>query len=472
MTTDTSPKAKELSAEVIQCMKRLVALYSNELRGVISQGMGKALHKDFPSIALESNGALTIQDESMLIRGKIGQMVAMEERFNKSEDTRGLLQRYLVCGSNLFASLLECWETIYPKDWELHQELWGIKFDPIIKMQSGGLHTPTQFQFADEIVKLIETINICLSEIDFIEDNQEHAPRKIVQLLQEIIFEYEAFTFITFEVPSIEKDPQYVPSGGIPFNRTVTIVNGALETTGKGSERPSIEAPVTQFAYYRKNLEATGFSPDLESLQRLVSLTVKITRQFPCKFYIDFHEAETGEPNGRLLSLIGASTDIQPFTWTSENPCRLIVLAEDLLNAEIQLKIEKVNDLLSRVSREINFKGAMAADLIDQQQPAPQTTLPNPQKSKRRDPNEEELKLIEVINEGYSQAQLCIELDLRKMKPRSSWKDEMYKWPGSYQRAWNTKGRAAQYWHRRIITYVQNIKRDFPNKIKVTKSPR
>jgi hypothetical protein len=158
---------------------------------------------------------------------------------------------------------------------------------------------------------------------------------------------------------------------------------------------------------------------------------------------------------------------------------------EGTLSEDIQKNVEDLVTLLNVLRKKSNGPAAIRP----MQQPAiptvqaisqslAETRLAQPTK-KARGPNEEELKIIEAINTGKTKRQLCVEFDLRGIGRRESWNDDMYQWPkgqNPYQRVWDTKGLAAKYWHRMIAIYIQNIKRDFPDRIrikgKVTKSPR
>lgn len=121
-------------------------------------------------------------------------------------------------------------------------------------------------------------------------------------------------------------------------------------------------------------------------------------------------------------------------------------------------------------SSSVRWKDIRDYDQIaDQVESQIQATRKNRKKSKG--PNEEQKKIIKAIKTGKRGRELCKELDEYQVKSRKTWNsDEIYKWPGSYLAAWNTRGKRAKHWHRQIGIYIQNIKTQFPEKIKITKS--
>jgi hypothetical protein len=96
---------------------------------------------------------------------------------------------------------------------------------------------------------------------------------------------------------------------------------------------------------------------------------------------------------------------------------------------------------------------------------------PGPKNGTRK-PNEDEEAIIKAINDGYKKERLCKEIDLNKIGPRKPWTNDRFPWPGSYVKAWNTRGEVKLFWHNKIRVYKSNLKRDFPKMFKITKSPR
>jgi hypothetical protein len=304
-------KSSELCAEAIHCVKELIDFYCKDVRERIADR--KSVPQSFPEIELRSDGIMFVRDEWMVIRDKVAQMSAIEARVGNTTNSKALLERYVGRGVDLMASLLSLWKEVDEKGWNLALEIWGEKFLPVIEIRFGRLYRPTLYQFSDEVVKKIETINICLDDIHQIEKDQQ-----LRQLQQD-----------WFRVPGI--DP------------------------------------------------------------------AQLTHQ--------------------LLSALPTNSDTQTAG-----------------------------------------------------KPSPKALL---SKKKTHIPNEAEKIIIRAINDGLSEDRLCEFLDLNRVPPRQSWsRDQMYPWPGSYAKAWSTKGKIAKFWHRKINIYVQNIKRDFADRIKVTKSPR
>jgi len=113
----------------------------------------------------------------------------------------------------------------------------------------------------------------------------------------------------------------------------------------------------------------------------------------------------------------------------------------------------------------VDSKGAMPAPNT------PETSATKP-KTKTREPNKDQQVIIDVMNDGYKGERFCAELDRRGARPRKTWLQEKYPWPGSYAKAWNTRGEARTFWHNKIRIYKSYLKQHFPKRLKVTKSPR
>lgn len=88
---------------------------------------------------------------------------------------------------------------------------------------------------------------------------------------------------------------------------------------------------------------------------------------------------------------------------------------------------------------------------------------------KAAEPNDSEKVIIRAIKNRMSNERMCAELDRLKRQPLKSWlHDELYRWPGSYTKAWKStqkavdkNGRAYLFWHRRISVYKSKVKDKF-----------
>jgi hypothetical protein len=322
--------------------------------------------------------------------------------------------------------------------------------------------------------------------------------KRIVQLLQEIIIQgaeaiYKAQQelagpdfmersysgpILTFEV----NDSGTLSARRVEFDIARQIAIGHPPSVREMAESwpprqfIEIEEALGQFSYWQERLSA-DIEEDLYIIQKHLHPTAVLVL---CRIR-DYSQVFWPSPDGSVADLFRES----------EATGELVLRGRVRKPGDVTSCADEYNLAMNRLKREVErkkraqFGGVPAAGSEVQLKPAAKMPAeeakpalaekrlePRTQANKKsRVPNGIQKIIIRAINDGLSKDRLCEFLDLNKLPPRKGWlHDQMYTWPGSYSKAWNTKGKTANFWHRKINIYVQNIKRDFPERIKAAQS--
>ncbi len=294
--------------------------------------------------------------------------------------------------------------------------------------------------------------------------SQAAIAKEIIQLLQEIATEWELFCHKEFVFPDLRKSAKRKR-----YRPMLTIQDGVLKATGRHYNLMYLDKwSVNRFEYYRRKIESAGYPLDIFLLDNMCQLILTICGSFCTN--------EITKPLWDPYSREYRDEDFFLYLHGSIKGFTLHGFFE-LLPSKLERKIDRLNDILeSDIARNPLPSGNSPITSV---QNAGQTDVSSPAKKKSaRQPNATQAIIIEAVNEtddGLPRLdRLCVILDSRKAEPRWTWKDRaQFIWPGNYATAWNSKnGRARRYWKKLIRKYVDDTKKAFPDRIRVTKSPR
>lgn len=307
----------------------------------------------------------------------------------------------------------------------------------------------------------------------------------IVQLLQEIVIDRAQEIYeqqkdrLNESIYADESSMDFVSLG----NGLITIKEGNLFSENPHTRYPIGWEDIAEIIEaFKSSKRGIGAVPGMDYAildQELLPLTCKLLTRV--SYLLKFLELDyrTDTPRFRVTN--------SGISYHSG-----IIKAAKSVGDSTQAKVHTCNDLLKKLAITFQAFCGVNARILPEgslgiETPIATNEMPGSVTAKhassipkntrtRRKPSATEKLIIMAINESPTRRPawkgLCILLDNNKALPRPSW-EKGYPWPKSWVKAFDSKdGRVRRYWRKQMRTWAQNIKRDFPDLIKVTKSPR